>query len=57
MKDFAGTKHYIAAGDGEFPCYPDDENKGTFSTLADGQAVTVLAVGGSSLSHCLLISN
>ena len=58
VKDLAGTKHYLAAGDDdEFPCYPDDENKPSFSSLTEGQSVTVLAVGGTSLSHCLVVSN
>lgn len=58
VKDMAGSKNYLAAGDEEgFPCYPDDANKGAFSSLTEGQAVSILAVGGSSLSHCLIVSN
>ena len=54
----AGTKNYLAAGENDgFPCYPDDENKAAFSSLTEGQAVTFLAVGGTSLSHCLVITN
>lgn len=57
VKDLAGTKYYLDAGnDNEFPCYPDDANKPDFSSLTEGQSVTFLAVGGTSLSHCLVTS-
>ena len=58
VKDMAGTKNYLMAGkDQEFACFPDDENKAMFSSLTEGQSVSFLAVGGSSLSHCVVASN
>ena len=58
VKDMAGSKNYLMAGnDNEIPCFPDVENNGMFSSLTEGQTVSFLAVGGSSLSHCVVASN
>jgi len=58
VKDMGGTKSYLMAGnDNEIACFPDDENKGMFSSLTEGQSVSYLAVGGSSLSHCVVAAN
>jgi hypothetical protein len=58
VKDMAGSKYYMTAGgNNEFPCFPDDEDKAAFSSLADGQTASFLAVGGSSLSHCVVAAN
>jgi cold shock CspA family protein len=55
VKDLAGSKNYLMAGnDREISCFPDVENNGMFSSLTEGQTVSFLAVGGSSLSHCVV---
>ena len=55
VKDMAGSKNYLMAGnDYEIPCFPDVENESMFSSLTEGQSVSFLAVGGSSLSHCVV---
>jgi len=53
----AGSKYYMTAGGDEFPCFPDDENQAMFSSLVDGQTASFLAVGGTSLSHCVVAAN
>jgi hypothetical protein len=55
VKEIGGAKTHLWVGTDDFlSCYPDDENKGMFSTLSEGQEVTFLAVAGSGLRHCLV---
>jgi hypothetical protein len=58
VKDLGGTKSYLAVGNDDLlACYPDEENKSMFSSLADGQSISFLAVGGNALSHCVVAAN
>jgi len=46
-----------AGGTNTISCKPDPENVGMFSSLAEGQSVTFLAVFGVvDLEHCIVIA-